>query len=100
MMRQSPTATKISLDATLKRILGRIQVVADDELGPVVSCVRCHDFGVVEMISGRYELAGDRFRRHKTVEASRENPVYVPCECRRRDEDEKPRARKSFSAAS
>lgn len=101
MMRQSPTASKVSLEATLNRLLGQVRVLPDDEtLGPVVECVRCHDYGVVEMISGRFELAGDRFRHHKTVEASRERPVYVPCECRKRAEDEKPKARKSFSAAS
>jgi len=88
----SSKASKASLDATLARIIGQVRIVPDSEtLGRPVACIRCQDRGVIEMISGSYELAGDRYgRRGRRIDATLENPIYVGCDCRKKQGDRTP----------
>lgn len=85
-MNKSPTATKVSLDATLTRILGRVQVVSDgDTLGPPVKCIRCQDRGVIEYTSGTHQTIGNTLNswHGRSVDATPEAPVYIGCDCRK-----------------
>lgn len=90
MMRQSPTASKASLDATLARILDHVRIVPDEEtLGPPVGCIRCQDRGVVELTSETHRTVGHSANnwRGRYVEATSERPVYVQCECVKRPKE-------------
>ncbi len=90
---KSPTASKVSLDATLARILSKVHVIPDEEtLGPPVSCIRCQDHGVIELTSGTHRTLGhsaNNWRGHY-VEATPEHPVYVGCDCRHKEPKAKP----------
>lgn len=73
---KSPTATRVSLETTLSRIVGRITTVDPDALGPPVNCVRCKDYGIVELTGGEY-----RTPRGAKVTATPDKPVYRTCTC-------------------
>lgn len=84
MTDRSPTATRASLDATLRRVLGHVRVVHDEEtLGPPVKCIRCQDRGVIEHTGGEHRSIGSTLNNWwgQLIEVTEENPAYVRCGC-------------------
>ncbi len=101
-MRANITATPVSLNATIARIKASLRIVNDeDTLSRPIDCIRCRDLGVIEMTGGTYELHGDptHRRRGRRVEATPESPVFVRCECVKRQAAAQEPARKVFKAS-